>query len=159
MKPALKTMFSRKTWEWPTPENFYNRLNNEFCFDFDPCPINGKEDGRAPLFVSWTGKRVFCNPPYGPEIPKFLERAPEAELAVFLLPARTDTRWFHDLVLPSATEIRFIRGRLKFGESQNSAPFPSMVVVFGDSARTNGQRRLGMAVCQGEVLPVVRPDP
>jgi site-specific DNA-methyltransferase (adenine-specific) len=82
------------------------------------------------LFVSWAGKRVFCNPPYGPEIRKWIERGFEAELAVYLVPARTDTRWFHDLVIPRAAEIRFIKGRLKFGDAENAAPFPSMLVIF-----------------------------
>ncbi len=126
----LKPMLSHKSWEWPTPKVLYEELDREFHFDFDPCPIGGTDDGRSPLFVSWNGKRVFCNPPYGPEIRKFLERAFDAELAVFLVPARTDTRWFHEIVLPKAREIRFIKGRLKFGDSKNSAPFPSMVVVF-----------------------------
>jgi DNA N-6-adenine-methyltransferase (Dam) len=126
----LKPLFSSQSWEWPTPREFYRELDREFGFDFDPCPIGGTEDARSPLFVSWSGKRVFCNPPYGPEIPKFLVRAPEAKLAVFLLPARTDTRWFHELVLPRASEIRFIRGRLRFGEAKHTAPFPSMVVVY-----------------------------
>jgi site-specific DNA-methyltransferase (adenine-specific) len=87
-------------------------------------------DGTAPLFVQWRGKRVFCNPPYGPGLRSFLERALEADIAVFLIPARTDTRWFHEIVLPYAKEIRFIKGRLKFGDSKNSAPFPSMIVIF-----------------------------
>src|SRR5947209_7998221 len=86
-------------------------------------------DGTAPLFVPWSGRRVFCNPPYGPGIKSFLERASEADVAVFLLPARTDTLWFHNLVLPFAKEIRFVKGRLHFNEA-GSAPFPSMVVVF-----------------------------
>ncbi len=73
---------------------------------------------------------MFRNPPYGPGLGEWLKRGLEAEVAVFLIPARTDTRWFHELVLPHATEIRFIRGRLKFGDAKNSAPFPSMVVVF-----------------------------
>jgi site-specific DNA-methyltransferase (adenine-specific) len=60
----------------------------------------------------------------------FLERAREADVAVFLIPARTDTRWFHEIVMPYAKEIRFIKGRLKFGGAKNSAPFPSMIVVF-----------------------------
>lgn len=60
----------------------------------------------------------------------FLERAMEADVAVFLIPARTDTKWFHDIVLPNAAEIRFVKGRLKFGDAKNSAPFPSMIVVF-----------------------------
>lgn len=88
-------------------------------------------DGLAPLYSDWTGKRVFCNPPHGPGIRNWLERGLDAACAVFLIPARTDTKWFHEVVLPLAVEIRFLKGRLKFGDSKNSAPFPSMVVVFG----------------------------
>ena len=77
---------------------------------------------------------MFCNPPYGPEIAKFLARAGEAEVAVFLIPARTDTDGFHDLVLPKATEIRFIRGRLKFGECKNS----STISKHGSHIRAGG---------------------
>ena len=80
------------------------------------------------------GRRVYCNPPYGPGIRPFLERGLEADVAVFLIPARTDTKWFHELVLPHAKEIRFVRGRLKFGDAVNSAPFPSMIVVFEKAA-------------------------
>lgn len=82
------------------------------------------------MFTPWSGKRVFCNPPYGPEIRKFLERWHEAEIAVYLLPARTDTRWFHEVVLTNASEIRFIKGRLRFGHGKYPAPFPSMIVIF-----------------------------
>jgi hypothetical protein len=122
--------FSAVSDRWATPTDTYIALNDEFHFDFDPCPLDGTENGLASLFVEWRGRRVFCNPPYGPGIDKWLERGLEANLSVFLVPARTDTRWFHDIVLPKAKEIRFIRGRLKFGEATNSAPFPSMVVVF-----------------------------
>lgn len=122
MTSALKPMFSHASWEWSTPKAFYEELDKEFHFDFDPCPIGGEIDGRSTLFVSWAGRRVFCNPPYGPEIPKFMSRAREADLAVFLVPARTDTRWFHDLVLPHAKEIRFIRGRLYFGDGKGTIP-------------------------------------
>lgn len=122
--------FSSASDRWATPRAVYDALNAEFAFDFDPCPLDGEVDGRSGLFCEWSGRRVFCNPPYGPELRKFLERASEAELAVFLIPARTDTRWFHEIVLPQAKEIRFIKGRLKFGDAKNSAPFPSMVVVF-----------------------------
>ena len=125
-----RVLFRSQSVEWPTPEKLRTELDAEFGFNFDPCPLGGEQDGRSTLFTSWRRKRVFCNPPYGPEIPKFLARAPEAELAVFLIPARTDTRWFHDMVLPYATEIRFIRGRLKFGDAKNSAPFPSMLVIY-----------------------------
>ena len=125
-----RVLFSSASDRWATPQDVYSRLNDEFHFDFDPCALDGSDDGRARLFSNWLGKRVFCNPPYGPEINKFLQRATEAKVAVFLIPARTDTKWFHDIVLPNASEIRFIRGRLKFGESKKSAPFPSMVVIF-----------------------------
>jgi len=116
-------LFSSATDRWATPRELYAALDQEFAFNFDPCPLDGDEDGLAPL---------FCNPPYGRGIGDWLKRGLEAELAVFLLPARTDTRWFHDLVLPHAREIRFCRGRLKFGGATNSAPFPSMIVVFGE---------------------------
>jgi site-specific DNA-methyltransferase (adenine-specific) len=109
----------------------YAALDDEFHFDFDPCPLDGRADGLAPLFVSWSDRHVFCNPPYGPGIEDWLLRGLEAKVAVFLIPARTDTRWFHDIVLPKAREIRFIRGWLKFGDAVNGAPFPSMIVIFG----------------------------
>ncbi len=125
-----KALFSSQSVEWATPASLYADLDTEFNFNFDPCPLGGEDDGLATLFSSWRGKRVFCNPPYGPGIEKWLKRAGEAKLAVFLLPARTDTKWFHNIVLPKAKEIRFIKGRLKFGGATNSAPFPSMIVVF-----------------------------
>lgn len=122
--------FSSASEEWATPTDVYAALDSEFHFDFDPCPLGGDKDGTSTLFTPWRGKRVFCNPPYGPGIRPFLERGLEAELAVFLIPARTDTKWFHEVVMPNAQEIRFIKGRLKFGGSKNSAPFPSMVIIF-----------------------------
>ena len=122
--------FSSASDRWATPSDVYAALDSEFHFTFDPCPLDGNVDGTASLFVSWAGHRVFCNPPYGPGLRPFLERAHEADVAVFLIPARTDTRWFHEIVLPHAKEIRFVRGRLKFGDAKNSAPFPSMICIF-----------------------------
>lgn len=130
MTKKANVHFSSETVEWPTPVAVRADLDAEFKFDFDPCPIGGTEDGLATLLTPWRGKRVFCNPPYGPGLGKWLERGLEADLAVFLIPARTDTRWFHGIVLPKAKEIRFIKGRLKFGNATNSAPFPSMIVIF-----------------------------
>lgn len=126
MNPVL---FSSASQHWATPAEVMRALDDEFSFTLDPCPLNGKRDGLDPA-LSWGGHRVYCNPPYGPAIADWLNRAPEAELAVYLLPARTDTRWFHDLVLPSAREIRFCRGRLRFNGATENAPFPSMIVVF-----------------------------
>lgn len=126
----LAVHYSSASEERATPVDVYAGLDAEFHFDFDPCPLGGIEDGTATLFVKWQGRRVFCNPPYGPGVRPFLERALEAEVAVFLIPARTDTKWFHEVVLPHAKEIRFVKGRLKFGDAKNSAPFPSMIVIF-----------------------------
>jgi hypothetical protein len=134
-----RVLFSSATDRWATPRAVFDALHAEFGFTFDPCPLDGDTDGKSPLFARWRGQRVFCNPPYGPEIREFLERADEAELAVFLLPSRTDTRWFHDLILPRAREIRFLRGRLKFGGAKHSAPFPSMVVIFANSRPGAGE--------------------
>lgn len=79
---------------------------------------------------SWDGERVFCNPPYGREIKEWVKKASESDaVTVMLLPARTDTAWFHDYIY-NKHKIDFFRGRLKFGDSKNSAPFPSMLVTF-----------------------------
>ena len=131
-------LFSASTDRWETPREVKDALYREFALNYDPCPLDGVVNGLAPLFSRWWGKRVFCNPPYGPGIAAWLERGLEAEIAVFLLPARTDTKWFHAICLPTAREIRFIKGRLRFGDSPNDAPFPSMVVIFQNTPPTNG---------------------
>ena len=125
-----RVVFKSMSDRWSTPPELFAALNAEFHFDFDPCPLDGDGDGLSKLFCDWRGKRVFCNPPYGPRIGDWLKRASEAELAVYLIPSRTDTRWFHDLVIPRAKEIRFCRGRLRFGDAKKAAPFPSMIVIF-----------------------------
>lgn len=123
--------FSSQSVHWATPKGVYDELNREFAFDFDPCPLGEMElDGSSPLFTPWAGRRVFCNPPYGNAMIPFLERATEADVAVFLIPSRTDTKWFHHIVLPNAAEIRFVKGRLRFGGSKGCAPFPSMIAIF-----------------------------
>lgn len=132
-----RALFRQQVVEWRTPGGVYEVLDAEFHFDFDPCPFGGTQDGLSGLFTSWRGKRVYCNPPYGRGVEKWLERGLEAAVAVFLLPARTDTKWFHDIVLPKAKEIRFVRGRIKFRANDpnwkpgsGTAPFPSIIVVF-----------------------------
>jgi phage N-6-adenine-methyltransferase len=128
-----RVMFSSKSDDWATPAAVYRELDAEFAFDDDPCPLGelptiGRMDGLA---REW-GRKIFCNPPYS-QIPQFIEKARRSlmngtELVCFLLPARTDTAWFHDQLLGRA-EIRFLRGRLKFGGSKTSAPFPSMIAI------------------------------
>lgn len=123
-----RVLFSSQSVHWATPRGCYQALDSEFAFNYDPCPLGG--NGVDGTQTDWHGKRVFCNPPYNKGISDFLQKAMEADLSVFLLPARTDTKWFHDIVLPNAKEIRFIRGRLKFGGATNSAPFPSCLAIF-----------------------------
>jgi hypothetical protein len=129
-----KGLFTSTKQSYATPKALYDVLNAEFNFNDDPCPISEpnpfyENDGLA---REWNN-RVFINPPYGKGITKWIERAyREAQLGkliVLLIPSRTDTRWWHDYVM-KATEIRFIRGRLKFGDSTDSAPFPSAIVIF-----------------------------
>lgn len=137
-------MFSSKTDMWGTPQTLFDELNSEFHFSLDVCaiPENAKcEKYYSPevdgLRQSWivSNGAVWCNPPYGREIGKWVQKASETatcgQTIVMLLPARTDTKWFHEYIYKKDfVEIRFLRGRLKFGNSENSAPFPSMVVVF-----------------------------
>lgn len=135
-------MFSSATDNWSTPQDFFDKLNDEFHFTLDVCADENNHkcehyytkeiDG---LSRPWIGT-IWCNPPYGRKIGEWVRHAYFSShigsaTVVMLLPARTDTRWFHDYIYnKSNTEIRFIKGRLKFGECKNSAPFPSMVVIF-----------------------------
>lgn len=126
---------------WETPQDFFDALDSEFHFKLDVCstPDNAKcsnyytkeEDG---LLQNWCGHgAIWCNPPYGRELNKWVKKAYETaqqgETVVMLLPARTDTKWFHEYIYGKA-KIRFIKGRLKVGGNKNAAPFPSMVIIF-----------------------------
>ena len=144
-------LLSSKKMDWCTPQDFFDRLNEEFGFVLDAaatdktakCPLyyTPETDG---LSQSWDcGGAVFCNPPYGREIGKWVKKAYEEArggggyAVVLLIPARTDTAYFHDYIYGKA-EIRFVRGRLRFtdddGNAADPAPFPSMVVIY------NGER-------------------
>lgn len=136
----MNVHFSSKTNEWATPQETYDQLNKEFNFTLDVAatPENAKcklyftetDDGLA---QSWDNETIWCNPPYGRTLRKWVEKASSATggVVVLLIPARTDTSYFHDFIYKKPNvDIRFIRGRLKFGGSKNSAPFPSMVVIF-----------------------------
>lgn len=134
-------LFSSDTCEWATPQALFDELNREFAFTLDPCSthLNAKcekhytreDDG---LSKSWTGETVFCNPPYGRELRKWVEKCHNESLSgttvVMLIPARTDTSYFHDYIY-GKHEVRFLRGRLYFNDGQGRAPFPSMIVVMG----------------------------
>jgi len=133
-----QSLFSSATAEWETPQALFDRLHKEFDFEVDVCalPQNAKcanyfspeIDG---LSQKWQGV-CWMNPPYGRSIGQWIKKAYESSLSgatvVCLLPARTDTAWWHDFCMKG--EIRLFRGRLKFGNSKNSAPFPSAIVIF-----------------------------
>lgn len=111
----MKNRNQKHSDNWSTPEYLYNELNNEFKFNFDPCPINPKKDG---LKISW-GTRNFINPPYSRKLKtafviKAIKESKRGKLCVLLLPVSTSTKLFHDHIKPNAKEIRFIRGRVKF---------------------------------------------
>ena len=114
--------------DWKTPKEFYEGLNREFKFDFDPCPTSPDFNG---LSIEW-GESNFVNPPYK-EIAKWVQKSymewKKGKTVVMLIPSRTDTRWWHDFIM-KATEIRFVKGRLCFNDNKKPAPFPSVVIVF-----------------------------
>jgi len=124
-------MFSSASGDWETPDDLYCVLDQEFHFTMD---ASSRKEGFNAFEDAWEGN-VYVNPPYGPDIWYWLERGwteirnAHAKIIVWLLPARTDTRWFHEHVL-GQSEIRFIRGRLRFKGAKSSAPFPSMIVIF-----------------------------
>ena len=134
-------MFCSRSDEWETPQNLFDILNEEFNFDLDVCATSfntkcehyftKEENG---LLQSWSGK-CWMNPPYGRAIGLWMKKAYEyaiggGGIVVCLVPARTDTKWWQDYAM-QASEIRFIAGRVRFGDSQNSAPFPSAIIIFG----------------------------
>ena len=133
---TTSVMFSSKTDLWSTPQDFFEGLDKEFGFTLDVCATD--ENAKCANYFTketdglkqeWSGV-CWMNPPYGREIKQWMKKASESRATVVcLVPARTDTAWWHDYA-NKAEEIRFIRGRLKFGDSKNSAPFPSAVVIF-----------------------------
>lgn len=135
MNPAL---LSSKTVEWYTPQDFYLRLHREFSFTLDVCATaqNAKcerfyDKAADGLAQKWDGV-CWMNPPYGAVIGKWMRKAywsaRQGATVVCLVPARTDTAWWHNYAVKG--EVRFVRGRLKFGGSKTGAPFPCAVIVF-----------------------------
>lgn len=137
-------LFSSASVSWATPQDLFNSLDYVFNFTLDPCAdvdnakcekfYTEEQDG---LSKDWYGHKVFCNPPYdrtatGDWVKKCHDEAKKpGTIVVMLIPSRTDTKWFHEYIYKSNAQIHFIKGRLKFGESKNAAPFPSMIVIFG----------------------------
>jgi phage N-6-adenine-methyltransferase len=139
-----KLMFSSEKMDWITPRQFFMRLNSDFNFTTDVGATKenallpdylGLDNGRDALTSEW-GAINFCNPPYGRQIGDWVKKgyfeSRDGKLVVMLLPARTDTKWFHDWIFGRAVDIIFVRGRIKFSNSKTGAPFPSMVVVYDE---------------------------
>ena len=133
-------LFTSNSDDYGTPQKLFDELNAEFNFDVDVCASASNAKCRRYFSVEENGlvqdwskfKTCYMNPPYGRQIIDWIQKAYESSLqgstVVCLLPARTDTKWFHEYCLKG--EIRFLRGRLKFNDGKNSAPFPSMIVIF-----------------------------
>lgn len=136
-------MMTSKSNEWETPQDFFDELDAEFHFTLDPCAT--KENAKCEKFYTkeddgllqqWSGETVFMNPPYGREIGKWVKKASfcsvvKKVLVVGLIPARTDTKYWHDYIHGRA-EVRFIKGRLYFSNNGKTgrAPFPSAIVIW-----------------------------
>ena len=154
-KNTTKVMFSSKSNDWATPQSFFDTLNGmygPFTLDAAASSENYKVDkylteSDDALSADWSGNTVFLNPPYGRDLKHWIRKSYEegqkdATTVVVLIPARTDTKYWHDYVM-KADELRFVRGRIKFGDETNSAPFPSAVVVFRRTS-FSGPRITGM---------------
>lgn len=143
MSIQRNALFASNTEEWETPQDFFDMLDKEFHFGLDVCAsaqnrkcdnfFDKKTDG---LRQNWGGYgTIWCNPPYGKVISSWVQKASEEALkgntTVMLVPSRTDTRWFHDYIYQKpGVEVRFVKGRLKFGGAKYNAPFPSMILIF-----------------------------
>lgn len=128
---------------WLTPKNVYDELDKEFHFDFDPCPYNPGKIINDGLLIEW-GQSNFVNPPYSPALKaafilKGIEEKKKGKISVFLIPAQTGTKLFHDIILPNAKEVRFRKGRIQFEKMdehgnrlkiKSGNPLDSMIVIF-----------------------------
>jgi site-specific DNA-methyltransferase (adenine-specific) len=139
-RSAFHTLSSSERQDWPTGRDFFASLHAEFEFTVDAaaspenaCLPRYWTEGDEGLMQSWEGERVYMNPPYGRQLPRWVEKAwteaPVAEVIVALIPARTDTAYWHEYIFGQA-EVRFLRGRLTFDGATNVAPFPSAVIVW-----------------------------
>lgn len=141
-RKKMKVHYSSKSNEWGTPQEFFDKLNHEFAFTIDVAAT--PENAKCPRFYTaddngltqdWAGERVWVNPPYGRDIGKWIKKAAteKSEITVMLIPARTDTKAWHEYIFGKA-EIRFIQGRLAFicgaDQQRGNAPFPSAIIIF-----------------------------
>lgn len=147
------SLFSSNRQTWETPKELFHNLNDVFNFTLDVCavPETAKcEKYFTPaidgLAQNWCNNICWMNPPYGRDQIKWIDKAAKESLngvtVVCLIPARPDTRAWQNIIFPNATAICFIKGRLKFGGSKDSAPFPSAIVVFGNKLTSSQENML-----------------
>ncbi len=158
----IRSLMSSNSAEWRTPRGLFLALHAEHGFTLDAAATHGntqlpryftaKEDGLA---QDWSGHRVWLNPPYGKMVPLWMAKAATAQtLVVVLVPARTDTAWWHEWVLPRATQVAYVRGRLTFEGANSGAPFPSAIITYEPRAR---KRRAVAIDRNGRQIPTARP--
>ena len=143
--------FSSNDDTWSTPQGLYDNLNSVFKFTLDPACSEAtakckkfyteEDDG---LSKSWEKEIVFLNPPYSRILqPKFIKKASEENATtIALIPSRTDTKLWQEIIFNKAIAICFIKGRLKFGSATDAAPFPSAIIIFGNNKMTINQQKL-----------------
>jgi len=130
---------TRDSDNYATPKKFYEKLHREFAFDLDPCPLRSEVDG---LLIDWNGN-VYVNPPYS-NIEPFIEKGVQeirkgnATKIVYLIPMRSDTKYWHNLIMKYGSELRFVKGRLNFNESKSPAPFPVVLAIFDKTLGSGG---------------------
>ena len=121
---------TRNSDDYATPKHFYEKINREFNFSYDPCPFQSDFDG---LQTDWVGN-IYVNPPYSniePFIIKGLQELKKsANVVVYLIPVRSDTKYWHNLIMKYANEIRFVKGRLNFNDAKSPSPFPVCLIIF-----------------------------
>ncbi len=153
---------SSQSAEWRTPSSLFQALHSQHQFTIDaaatrkntqlPRFFTAEQDGLA---QDWSGHRVWLNPPYGKTMPLWMAKAATADaLVVVLVPARTDTAWWHDWVISEATQIAYVRGRLSFEGARSSAPFPSAIVTYAPCARKRRAIAIDRHGCR---IPTARP--
>src|SRR5699024_1029799 len=142
LSEKMKVHYSSETNEWATQKNVFDELDDEFNFKLDPCAT--KENAKTEKFFTIEYDRLsqevtettIMNPHNGSEIKKWVKKAFEESLkgtvVVCLIPARTDTSYWHEYIFEKACEVCFVKGRIKFGDSKRGAPFPSAVVIFNE---------------------------
>lgn len=131
-----KALFTSNSDEWTTPQDFFDIINKCYKFTLDAAAT--ESNTKCPKFLTnglldkWKyEERIWCNPPYS-NISKWVQKASESSApSILLIPSRTDTKYWHEYIFPKASFVVFIKGRLKFGDSKNSAPFPSALVGYG----------------------------